>query len=414
MDLGRQDRRLHGRARDDDARAHHRVQRVARAAVVGEDELGRRQRLRQREDRPLHVVEVEHRVDGDEVHVRVVERVERPHVAPVAAVALGGAGDLVGGEVVDVRGAGLDEHRDDVAAHVVRGVARLGVERDDVDQRVGGEHVVAHRRVDLVGRVAQPDGVLGLLAEGGDRLAVGRGLDDPELVGLLDRHPERRDRHRGAGLDVLADHLLGVHAVDVVGAEHDDDVGPLVAQQVEVLVDRVGRALEPVRAAAHLRGHRRHVVAQQRRQAPGGGDVAVQRVALVLREHDDPPVAGVDQVRQREVDQPVVAAERDRRLGAVERQRRQPLALAPRQDDREHVVLVGGLHPARLLLCGVSKPLAQFSMNRPARGGFLVAARLGSCCVWWSAPGGRRSPPPASGDDCPRTFLDHLLHHLES
>ena len=138
-------------------------------------------------------------------------------------------------------------------------------------------------------------------------------------------------------LDVLLDHLARVHAVDVVGAEHDDVVGPLVAEQVEVLVDRVGRAGEPVRPAAHLRRHRRDVVAEQRRQPPGQRDVAVERVALVLREHDDPAEAGVDEVRQREVDQPVVAAERHGRLGAVERQRHQALALAAGEHDREDV-----------------------------------------------------------------------------
>ena len=55
---------------------------------------------------------------------------------------------------------------------------------------------------------------------------------------------------------VVVDHLLRVHAVDVVGAEHADEVGVLVGDQVEVLVDRVGRAGEPERAAAHLRRDR--------------------------------------------------------------------------------------------------------------------------------------------------------------
>ncbi len=62
----------------------------------------------------------------------------------------------------------------------------------------------------------------------------------------------------------------------------------------------------------------------------------VQRVRLVLGEHADPPVSGVDQVGQHEVDQPVVAAERHGRLGPVGGQRPQPLALAAGQDDAEH------------------------------------------------------------------------------
>jgi hypothetical protein len=136
---------------------------------------------------------------------------------------------------------------------------------------------------------------------------------------------------------VLREHLARVHAVDVVGAEDGDVVGPLVVEQVEVLVDGVGRAREPVRPAAHLGRDGRHVVAEQRRQPPGRGDVAVQRVALVLGENHDPQEAGVDEVRQREVDQPVVAAEGDGRFRAVGGERREPLALTPREDDREHV-----------------------------------------------------------------------------
>ena len=82
--------------------------------------------------------------------------------------------------------------------------------------------------------------------------AVAADLDDAELVGLRQRLADAGDRDPGPGGDVLGDHLLGVHPVDVVGAEHDDVVGVLVADEVEALVDGVGRAGEPVagRAAA--------------------------------------------------------------------------------------------------------------------------------------------------------------------
>ena len=90
-------------ARDDRAGAHHRVERLARAALLLEDELGRRQGVGPGVDRPLAVVEVEDRVDRDQVHVRVVVGVQRPDVPPVAVLALGLARHDVGGEVVDVR-----------------------------------------------------------------------------------------------------------------------------------------------------------------------------------------------------------------------------------------------------------------------------------------------------------------------
>ncbi len=211
---------------------------MAAAFLVVEHELRRRQRIRVRQDRPLHVVEVEDRLDRDQVHVRVVVGVERPDVAPVALVARRRARHLVEREVVDLGLAALDEHGHDRAAHVVLGRLVGGVLGDRVDQRLGGEDVVAHRREDLLRRVGQPDRVGRLLAEGADRAPVGGRLDHPELVGLRQRRAQGGDGHRGPARDVLVDHLLGVHAVDVVGAEDDHVLRLLVAQQVEVLVDR--------------------------------------------------------------------------------------------------------------------------------------------------------------------------------
>jgi hypothetical protein len=63
--------------------------------------------------------------------------------------------------------------------------------------------------------------------------------------------------------------------------------------------------------------------------------VDVEAVALVLGEHHDLAVAAVGQVGQREVDEPVVPAEGNRRLGPVERERQQPLPLTAGQYDAE-------------------------------------------------------------------------------
>ena len=55
------------------------------------------------QDRPARVVEVEDRLGRDQVHVGVAVGVDRPDVAPVAALALGHAGNVVLGEVPDLR-----------------------------------------------------------------------------------------------------------------------------------------------------------------------------------------------------------------------------------------------------------------------------------------------------------------------
>jgi hypothetical protein len=119
----------------------------------------------------------------------------------------------------------------------------------------------------------------------------------------------------------------------VVGTEDDHDVRLLVVDQVHGLVDGVRRAGVPLRAEPLLRRDRGHVVAEQRAHPPGGGDVAVQAVALVLGEHADLEDAAVGQVGQGEVDQPVETPERDRRLGPVGGQRAQASAGAAGEDD---------------------------------------------------------------------------------
>ena len=47
----------------------------------------------------------------------------------------------------------------------------------------------------------------------------------PNSVASCSRDRDGGDGDAGAGLHVLLDHLARVHAVDVVGAEHADDVG---------------------------------------------------------------------------------------------------------------------------------------------------------------------------------------------
>lgn len=112
------------------------------------------------------------------------------------------------------------------------GGGELAVADDRVDQGVGVEDIVAHRGEDLVRSVGQTDRVLGLLEEFGDLRRddavsglVARELDHAELIGELDRLSDRGDGRLGARCDVGVDHLREVHAVDVVGADHDDDVG---------------------------------------------------------------------------------------------------------------------------------------------------------------------------------------------
>jgi hypothetical protein len=220
----------------------------------------------------------------------------------------------------------------------VLAVRVVGVGGDRVDQRTGGEDVVAHRREYLVRRVRQTVDLLRLLPERADPARVVRvDVDDSELVGQRLRLPDAGHRDRGARGDVVVDHLLRVHPVDVVGAEHDDVVRVFVVDEVHALVDRVGGTGEPARAEPLLGRHRGDVVAEQRGHPPGLGDVPVQRMGLVLRQHHDLQITAVGEIRQHEVDHAIDTAEGDTGLGPVRSERHQALAFAACQNDCEHL-----------------------------------------------------------------------------
>ena len=78
-------------------------------------------------------------------------------------------------------------------------------------------------------------------------------------------------------------------------------------------------------------------------------DVVVERARVVLGQDDDVVDVRVDAVRQREVDDPVLAAERDGRLGALLGQDRQALALAAGKDHRHRPLHGHGLPPESAL-----------------------------------------------------------------
>ena len=151
-----------------------------------------------------------------------------------------------------------------------------------------------------------------------------------EAGGLHARHLEAADGHVGAGVDVLLQHQLVVHLVDVVAGEDHHELRLVVGDDVDVLVDRVGGALVPLRLGDALAGGQdvEALVALGAEEVPAALQVADQAVRLVLGGDADAADAGVQRVRQREVDDAGLAAEIDRRLGAPVGQLLEPAAAA--------------------------------------------------------------------------------------
>ena len=286
--------------------------------------------------------------------------------------------------------------RHDVAADAVPAPGVGGVRDQRLLQHLTVEHVVAHGRERLVRPARQGGRRQRLLQERLDPVLARSRPHHAEGNGRPPRHRESRHRDPGAPGQVALDQLRRVHPVHVVGPEHGHQVGPLAADQVQRLVDRIGRPGLPVRPEPLLGRHRRHVVAEQAVQLPGGGDVPVEAVALVLGEHADLRDAGVDQVGQREVHQPVQAAERDGGFRPVFGQGREPLARRAREHDAK-ASPTGHLATSR-------PPMDTLRGRVPRRGSAKLsqAGRSAPAAVPTAArAGGRRNRGRTRGSDPP-------------
>ena len=264
----------------------------------------------------------------------IVELLQSTHVAPVGMIGRCRSRNLVGIEVVDAGLIASREVRGDVAAHIMLGVFGLFVECQSLEQGVRVGNVITHGSEDGVRIIRQASRGLRLLLEAFDHARVFRiNLDHAKLVGLADRLANTRNRELRTGFDVLLHHLLEVHTVDVVGADDHHNIWLHIFDDVDGLIDGVGRAEIPVLAETLLGRNRGDIVAEQRRETPHCGNMPVERMGFVLGEHHSLHVAGIDQIAQREVNQSEHTAEWNGRFCSVPGQRHQTSAFTTCKND---------------------------------------------------------------------------------
>ena len=105
------------------------------------------------------------------------------------------------------------------------------------------------------------------------------------------------------------------------------------------LAHRVGRALKPLFAFRRLLGGQHLDEAAGEQIHPVRlRDMPVERRRVELRQDVDPLEPGVQTVAERNVDQPVLAADRHRRLRAMVGEWEEPSAAAAAEHDREHAI----------------------------------------------------------------------------
>ena len=120
----------------------------------------------------------------------------------------------------------------------------------------------------------------------------------------------------------VVDQLAVIHPVEMIAGEDQVVVGVVPHEVARGLPHGVGRALIPVRVVGRLLGGEDLDEPLAERVHPVGlRDVPVERRRVELRQHEDAADVGMQAVADRDVDQAVAAADRDRRLRPMLRQR---------------------------------------------------------------------------------------------
>ena len=153
-------------------------------------------------------------------------------------------------------------------------------------------------------------------------------MHDAEALGFFERGLEAADRHIRFGVDVLLQHLLVIHLVDVVASQQHDELRPVALDDVDVLIDGVGGAEVPHRLVDALGGRQNveALIALRAEKVPAALQMTNEAVSLVLGGDRDAANAGIEGIRKREVDDARFAAEIDGRLRAPVGQLHKPAA----------------------------------------------------------------------------------------
>src|SRR5271166_6275 len=160
------------------------------------------------------------------------------------------------------------------------------------------------------------------------------GIHDPETRSLGTWNLDAANRNLGVLLQMLLEHQLVIHFVDVIARQHQEVFRVVTFDNVEVLIDRVRGALipDPLPNALARGQNIEALVADGAHEIPGAMEMADEAVRLVLGGDGDAPYARVEGVRERKINDARFTAKGDRRLGAPSGQLHQTAAASPGQN----------------------------------------------------------------------------------
>ena len=260
-------------------------------------------------------VNIKRRMLAEQIHVGLPEAGDRADILPIAL-------KPVSVELVSR----IQNGGNDILAKVILTGAVCLIRLQKCLQDAPLEDIDAHGRVGALG-------LLGLLLEFIDR-AVLAGIHNAKAGGFLERNLAHGDGAVGITLLMEAEHGGIVHLVNMVAGQDQHVIRVIALDKRDVLIDRVGCALVPFGILALGIGRQDLHAAVRGVQTPrlAVADVLIELQRLILRQDADRIDLGVYAVGKREIDNAVLAAERDGRLGRVFRQNHQTAALTTCQE----------------------------------------------------------------------------------
>ena len=247
-------------------------------------------------NRPLLVVEVKNRVNRNEIHVGLIERINRTDVTPVTCVAFGSTRHAIAREIIDVCLILLHKVRNNVTAHIVRGIGIFLVILERLNQVFGGEYVVTHGCKGHL-RVIRGSRRIGWLFDKVGNVTVFVGLNTAKGRCLRTWNPNARNRDGFSRGNMFFHHLLGVHAVDMVRTKNNDVLRVFIVNEVKGLQNGICRTSKPPLTQPLLSRNRGDVLPCKTGKLPRLRNVTVKRMGLVLGKHANLHVPGIHQVR---------------------------------------------------------------------------------------------------------------------
>ena len=252
---------------------------------------------------------------AEQIHVGLPETGDRADIFPIALKTIG--------EKLMAR---IQNGGDDIFAEVIFAGAVSLVRLQERLQHAPFEDVDAHGRIRALG-------LFWLLFKFIDG-AVLAGIHNAKAGGFLERNLAHGDGAVGIALLMEAEHGGIVHLVNMVAGQDQHVIRVIALDKGDVLIDRVGCALVPFGILALGIGRQDLHAAVRGVQTPrlAVSDVLIEFQRLILRQDADRIDLGVYAVGKREIDNAVLAAERDGRLGRVFRQNHQTAALTTCQE----------------------------------------------------------------------------------